>query len=86
MDSHCQGGTSSGYGHVLWGVYSTLAPGERHILKLKYRTPTSLHVEWDPVWGSGHRGYILEATQLHSVFKVSILHFRKITFFDPNTR
>ncbi|GMS87185.1 hypothetical protein PENTCL1PPCAC_9360, partial [Pristionchus entomophagus] len=64
-----QGGTSSGYGHVLWGVYSTLAHGERHILKLKYRTPTSLHVEWDPVWGSGHRGYILEATQLHSVFK-----------------
>ncbi|GMT18237.1 hypothetical protein PFISCL1PPCAC_9534, partial [Pristionchus fissidentatus] len=64
-----QGGTSSGYGHVLWGVYSTLAPGERHILKLKYRTPTSLHVEWDPVWGNSHRGYILTAKSLHSVFK-----------------
>lgn len=29
-----QAGTSSGYGHVLWGTYSTLAPGQRHIIRL----------------------------------------------------
>ena len=45
-----QAGTENGYGHILWGVYSTLAPGESHILRLLYRTPTTLTVAWEPVW------------------------------------
>ncbi|KHJ91085.1 fibronectin type III domain protein [Oesophagostomum dentatum] len=63
-----QAGTSSGYGHVLWGTYSTLAPGQPHILRLINRTPTTLHVEWEPVWGRSHSGYILTARSLHSVY------------------
>ncbi|KAK0418386.1 hypothetical protein QR680_013533 [Steinernema hermaphroditum] len=64
-----QAGTASGYGETLWGTYSTLAHGERHVLRLKNRTPTTLHVEWDPVWGMGHNGYILTARAIDSVFK-----------------
>jgi hypothetical protein len=52
-----QAGTSIGYGEVLWGAYSTLAPGQQHILRLKSRTPTSLTVQWDSVWGTSHSGY-----------------------------
>lgn len=54
-----QAGTNSGYGQILWGAYSTLAPGQQHILRLKIRTPTSLTVQWEPVWGTSHRGYIV---------------------------
>ncbi|CAJ0598951.1 unnamed protein product [Cylicocyclus nassatus] len=64
-----QAGTNSGYGHVLWGTYSTLAPGQRHIIRLLNRTPTTLHVEWEPVWGRSHNGYVLTARSLHSVYK-----------------
>ncbi|ETN71312.1 fibronectin type III domain protein [Necator americanus] len=63
-----QAGTNSGYGHVLWGTYSTLAPGQRHIIRLINRTPTTLHVEWEPVWGRSHSGYVLTARSLHSVY------------------
>uniref|UniRef100_A0A7I5E8R5 Fibronectin type III domain protein n=2 Tax=Haemonchus contortus TaxID=6289 RepID=A0A7I5E8R5_HAECO len=63
-----QAGTSSGYGHILWGTYSTLAPGQRHIIRLINRSPTTLHVEWEPVWGRSHSGYILTARSLHSVY------------------
>lgn len=59
-----QAGTSSGYGEVLWGTYSTLAPGQNHILRLLDRTPTSLNVEWESSFLSelepsflGDRGY-----------------------------
>ncbi|KAK6015269.1 hypothetical protein OSTOST_19307, partial [Ostertagia ostertagi] len=61
-------GTSSGYGHILWGTYSTLAPGQRHIIRLVNRSPTTLHVEWEPVWGRSHSGYVLTARSLHSVY------------------
>ncbi|WKY00226.1 hypothetical protein Q1695_014798 [Nippostrongylus brasiliensis] len=63
-----QAGTNSGYGHTLWGTYSTLAPGQRHIIRLLNRTPTTLHVEWEPVWGRSHSGYVLTARSLHSVY------------------
>ncbi|KJH44141.1 fibronectin type III domain protein [Dictyocaulus viviparus] len=63
-----QAGTNSGYGHTLWGTYSTLAPGQRHIIRLLNRTPTTLHVEWEPVWGRSHTGYILTARSMHSVY------------------
>lgn len=50
-----QAGTNSGYGQELWGVYSTLATGRSHILRLGDRTPTSLTVEWEPMClGSGN--------------------------------
>uniref|UniRef100_A0A8R1HV11 Fibronectin type-III domain-containing protein n=1 Tax=Caenorhabditis japonica TaxID=281687 RepID=A0A8R1HV11_CAEJA len=62
-----QAGTNSGYGHVLWGTYSTLAPGQRHILRLLNRTPTTLNVAWEPVWGRSHSGYTLSARTLYSV-------------------
>lgn len=54
-----QGGTDLGYGGIMWGVFSTLPTGHGHILKLKHRTPTTLTVEWDPVWGTTHKGYIV---------------------------
>uniref|UniRef100_A0AC35UE32 Protein-tyrosine-phosphatase n=1 Tax=Rhabditophanes sp. KR3021 TaxID=114890 RepID=A0AC35UE32_9BILA len=63
-----QGGTNSGYGENLWGTYSTLATGQNHILKLKDRTPSTLTVEWDPVWGTSHKGYVIAAKSLTSVF------------------
>ncbi|CAI5445350.1 unnamed protein product [Caenorhabditis angaria] len=63
-----QAGTNSGYGHILWGTYSTLAPGQRHILRLLNRTPTTLNVAWDPVWGRSHSGYTLVARTLYSVY------------------
>ena len=63
-----QAGTSSGYGHILWGTYSTLAPGQPHVLRLLNRTPTTLSVAWEPNWGKSHSGYTLTATTLHSVY------------------
>lgn len=54
-----QGGTDKGYGDVIWGVFSTLPVGHDHILKLRHRTPTTLTVEWEPVWGTNHRGYVV---------------------------
>lgn len=57
-----QAGTDSGYGQILWGTYSTLAPGQNHILRLVYRTPTTLTVEWEPVWATD-RGYIVSASK-----------------------
>lgn len=54
-----QGGTDTGYGEMLWGTYSTLATGQTHILRLKDRTPKTLTVEWDPVWGTAHKGYVV---------------------------
>lgn len=62
-----QAGTDSGYGGVLWGAYSTLDPGVDHILRLLHRTPTALHVGWDPRWGNDHSGYILVAEPQASV-------------------
>uniref|UniRef100_A0AC34QKY1 Fibronectin type-III domain-containing protein n=1 Tax=Panagrolaimus sp. JU765 TaxID=591449 RepID=A0AC34QKY1_9BILA len=62
-----QGGTNTGYGEMLWGTYSTLATGQSHILRLKHRTPKTLTVEWDPVWGTQHRGYTLTAKSLASL-------------------
>uniref|UniRef100_A0A915Q6K3 Fibronectin type-III domain-containing protein n=1 Tax=Setaria digitata TaxID=48799 RepID=A0A915Q6K3_9BILA len=62
-----QAGTNSGYGEVLWGTYSTLAPGQNHVLRLLDRTPTSLTVEWEPTF-LGDRGYTLSWESLHSVF------------------
>uniref|UniRef100_A0A915B8J5 Fibronectin type-III domain-containing protein n=1 Tax=Parascaris univalens TaxID=6257 RepID=A0A915B8J5_PARUN len=61
-----QAGTDSGYGQILWGTYSTLARGQNHILRLVYRTPTTLTVEWEPVWATD-RGYILTWKTLYSV-------------------
>uniref|UniRef100_A0A913IDA2 Fibronectin type-III domain-containing protein n=1 Tax=Strongyloides stercoralis TaxID=6248 RepID=A0A913IDA2_STRER len=63
-----QAGTNSGYGEILWGTYSTLSIGKSHILRLKDRTPTTLTVEWDPVWGTSHKGYVIAAKSLASVF------------------
>ncbi|CAJ0579194.1 unnamed protein product, partial [Mesorhabditis spiculigera] len=63
-----QAATSSGYGQILWGTYSTLAPGQRHILRLQNRTPTTLTLEWDPVWGTNHRGYTLSCFTIASVY------------------
>ncbi|CAD5222389.1 unnamed protein product [Bursaphelenchus xylophilus] len=63
-----QGGTEQGYGEPLWTTESTLPVGENNILKLKSRTPTTLTVEWEPVWGTTHRGYILTAKSLKSVY------------------
>uniref|UniRef100_A0A7E4VM27 Fibronectin type III domain protein n=1 Tax=Panagrellus redivivus TaxID=6233 RepID=A0A7E4VM27_PANRE len=63
-----QGGTNNGYGEVLWGTYSTLSTGQSHVLRLKNRTPTTLTVEWDPVWGTQHRGYTLTAKSLASIY------------------
>jgi hypothetical protein len=54
-----RGGTDQGEGDVIWGVFSTLPVGHDHILKLKNRTPTTLTVEWKPVWGVNHRGYVV---------------------------
>lgn len=51
-----QAGTSSGYGEILWGTYSTLASGQNHVLRLLDRTPTSLTVEWESTF-VGDRGY-----------------------------
>ncbi|CAB3401714.1 unnamed protein product [Caenorhabditis bovis] len=75
-----QAGTNSGYGHILWGTYSTLAPGQRHILRLLNRTPTTLSVAWEPVWGRGHSGYTLTARTLYSVYGNVRLH--QIKTFD----
>ncbi|KRX64845.1 Phosphatidylinositol phosphatase PTPRQ [Trichinella sp. T9] len=62
-----QAATKRGYGETLWGVYSTLPPpGTNHILKLKNRTPTSLHVMWIPFWGTRLAGYNLKAKPLWS--------------------
>uniref|UniRef100_A0A914QG08 Fibronectin type-III domain-containing protein n=1 Tax=Panagrolaimus davidi TaxID=227884 RepID=A0A914QG08_9BILA len=63
-----QGGTNSGYGEMLWGTYSTLSTGQTHVLRLKNRTPTTLTVEWEPVWGTQHRGYTLTAKSLASIY------------------
>lgn len=54
-----QGGTEIGYGEMIWGTWSTLPTGQIHILRLKDRTPTTLTVEWDPVWGTAHKGYVV---------------------------
>ncbi|VDO74656.1 unnamed protein product [Heligmosomoides polygyrus] len=75
-----QAGTNSGYGQILWGTYSTLAPGQRHIIRLLNRTPTTLHVEWEPVWGRNHNGYILTARSLHSVY--SNVRINQVKTFD----
>lgn len=56
-----QAGARQGLSEVLWGSYSTLDPGQPHILRLKYRTPTSLHVQWTPVWGTSVPGYRVSA-------------------------
>ncbi|KRY42983.1 Phosphatidylinositol phosphatase PTPRQ, partial [Trichinella spiralis] len=62
-----QAATKRGYGETLWGVYSTLPPpGTNHILKLRNRTPTSLHVMWIPFWGTRLAGYNLKAKPLWS--------------------
>ncbi|VDN03313.1 unnamed protein product [Thelazia callipaeda] len=61
-----QAGTTSGYGEILWGSYSTLASGQNHLLRLVDRTPTSLTVEWEPTFFSGEN-YILSWKTLHSV-------------------
>ncbi|CDW52276.1 protein sidekick [Trichuris trichiura] len=62
-----QAATKTGFGETLWGVYSTLPPpGTNHILRLKNRTPTSLHVRWTPFWGTGIGGYVLKAEPLWS--------------------
>ncbi|TKR65207.1 hypothetical protein L596_025641 [Steinernema carpocapsae] len=79
-----QAGTDSGYGEILWGTYSTLATGERHVLRLKNRTPTTLHVEWDPVWGMNHNGYILTARPIDSVFKYVRLNSIKTFEVHPH--
>uniref|UniRef100_A0A158P9A7 Fibronectin type III domain protein n=1 Tax=Angiostrongylus cantonensis TaxID=6313 RepID=A0A158P9A7_ANGCA len=75
-----QAGTSSGYGHILWGTYSTLPPGQRHIIRLLNRTPTTLHVEWEPVWGRSHSGYTLTARSLYSVY--SNVRIDQVKTFD----
>lgn len=62
-----QAGTNSGYGQILWGTYSTLAPGQNHILRLLDRTPTSLSVEWEPTFVCD-RGFIVR------YYDVQILH------------
>lgn len=54
-----QGGTEIGYGEQIWGTWSTLSIGQSHVLRLKDRTPTTLTVKWDPVWGTAHKGYIV---------------------------
>uniref|UniRef100_A0A914W0E7 Fibronectin type-III domain-containing protein n=1 Tax=Plectus sambesii TaxID=2011161 RepID=A0A914W0E7_9BILA len=77
-----QAGTSIGYGEVLWGAYSTLETGQQHILRLKYRTPTSLWVQWDPVWGTTHRGYTLTAQAVHSVNPAVVLGTLKTVDVD----
>uniref|UniRef100_A0A914BWZ1 Fibronectin type-III domain-containing protein n=1 Tax=Acrobeloides nanus TaxID=290746 RepID=A0A914BWZ1_9BILA len=63
-----QAGTDNGYGEMIWGTWSTLPIGKSHILRLKYRTPTTLTVEWEPVWGTNHRGYTLSAKTLASIY------------------
>ncbi|KAI6201513.1 hypothetical protein M3Y96_00850200 [Aphelenchoides besseyi] len=63
-----EGGTESGYGEMIWGAFSTLPVGHQHILKLRHRTPTTLTVEWEPVWGTSHKGYILTAKALTSIY------------------
>src|SRR4051812_17763918 len=63
-----QGGTDAGYGEMIWGAWSTLPSGAMHVLRLKHRTPTTLTVEWDPVWGLNHRGYVLTAKTLASIY------------------
>ncbi|ULU01578.1 hypothetical protein L3Y34_001716 [Caenorhabditis briggsae] len=75
-----QAGTNSGYGHILWGTYSTLAPGQRHILRLLNRTPTTLNVAWEPVWGRAHSGYTLTARTLYSVY--GNVRLQQIKSFD----
>lgn len=56
-----QPGTEDGkycaHGTTLWGAYSTLDPGVDHILRLKARTTSMLHVSWEPRWGLDHGGY-----------------------------
>ncbi|KAI6240848.1 hypothetical protein M3Y99_00392200 [Aphelenchoides fujianensis] len=64
-----QGGTADqGYGEMIWGAFSTLPAGHQHILKLKHRSPTTLTVEWEPVWGTSHQGYTLTAKALTSIY------------------
>uniref|UniRef100_A0A183J6H4 Protein-tyrosine-phosphatase n=1 Tax=Soboliphyme baturini TaxID=241478 RepID=A0A183J6H4_9BILA len=54
--------TDSGYGEMLWNVFSTLPyPGAPDILRLKHRTPTTLNITWTPVWETSILGY-----QIHS--------------------
>lgn len=61
-----QGGTDVGYGQMIWGAWATLPTGKTWILRLKDRTPNTLTVEWEPIWGFSHRGYIV------SLFRESI--------------
>ncbi|CAK5085679.1 unnamed protein product [Meloidogyne enterolobii] len=63
-----QGGTDVGYGQMIWGAWATLPTGKTWILRLKDRTPNTLTVEWEPIWGFSHRGYILTAKSLHSIY------------------
>uniref|UniRef100_A0A915DKV5 Fibronectin type-III domain-containing protein n=1 Tax=Ditylenchus dipsaci TaxID=166011 RepID=A0A915DKV5_9BILA len=63
-----QGGTEMGYGEMIWGAWSTLPVGQPHILRLIHRTPTTLTVGWDPVWGTSHKGYVLTAKALSSIY------------------
>ncbi|CAG9530835.1 unnamed protein product [Cercopithifilaria johnstoni] len=75
-----QAGTNSGYGEILWGTYSTLAPGQNHVLRLLDRTPTTLTVEWEPTFLSD-RGYTLSWESLHSAFKhvpINAIHSSEI--------
>ena len=54
-----QGGTDVGYGQPVWGIWQTLPMGKTWILRLKDKSPTTLTLEWDPVWGFAHSGYIV---------------------------
>lgn len=64
------GGIEIGYGETIWGTWSTLSVGQAHILRLKDRTPTTLTVEWDPVWGSAHKGYIVSRVVLFKIKEI----------------
>ncbi|CAJ0941669.1 unnamed protein product, partial [Mesorhabditis belari] len=79
-----QGATNSGYGQILWGTYSTLAPGQHHILRLQNRTPTTLTLEWDPKWGTNHRGYTLSCYTITSVYQ-SVPQHQTRTFHVDST-
>ncbi len=45
-----QSGTDNGYGLTAWAVFSTLNTDEKHVLRLKSRTPHTLTIKWLPQW------------------------------------
>jgi hypothetical protein len=54
-------GTDGGYGTTTWGVWSTLPAGAPSAgsLRLRNWSPGSLTIDWEPIWGTHHKGYVV---------------------------